>query len=408
MSWIPPSDVQLGIVGKANVGKSTFFAAATLMDVKRGPYPFVTIEPNKGLAHVRFECVCKEFGVKDNPRNSQCIDGWRFVPVEIVDVAGLVPDAWQGRGLGNKFLDEIRRADVLIIVIDAAGSTDSEGRLVKPGTADPAEDLRLVIREFEMWMFQNVKRSWDKVKKQVEVAMKPLIDAVYDVVSGYAIKRKVVEQVLEELSLARKKPSSWSDADLMAFVRELRKRAKPFVVAANKADIPEAEDNIKRLKQEFPDIPIIPTSAEAELALRKAARAGLVKYLPGDKDFEVVDESRLTPQQKRALEYIRENVFRRWGGTGVQEVINTAVFKVLRMICVFPVEDENRLCDRNGNVLPDVIMLPEGSTARDLAYRIHSELGEKFVAAIDVRTRRRLGADTPLKHRDVVKIIARR
>ncbi|RLE54858.1 MAG: redox-regulated ATPase YchF [Thermoprotei archaeon] len=400
--------VQVGVVGKPNVGKTTFFAAATLIDAKIAPYPFTTIEPNRGIGYVRIECVCREFGVRDNPRNSICIDGWRFIPIELIDVAGLVPGAWEGRGLGNRFLDELRRAPVLIHVVDAAGATDEEGRPTKPGTRDPCEDIRFLEKEVDMWIFQNLKREWDRVVRLVEMAGKDILDVLYERFSGYGVSRGVIECVLNELDLARKKPSRWSDNDLLNFVHEVRVRAKPIVIAANKADIPEAEDNIKRMVREFPHLKIVPTSAVAELALRKAAKSGLIKYLPGDPDFEVIDEKRLTSQQAKALEYIRERILKKWGSTGVQQVINEAIFGALGMVAVFPVEDENKLCDKDGNVLPDVLLVPKGTTARELAYRIHTELGENFICAIDVRTKQRLGADTPLENRAVVKIVARR
>jgi len=194
----------------------------------------------------------------------------------------------------------------------------------------------------------------------------------------------------------------------MSFIATLRQHAKPMVIAANKCDIPEAEENIKRLRAAVGDKYVIPTSAEAELALRRAAAAGLINYMPGDKDFEVTDEKKLGKRQAKALEYIRERVLSRWGSTGVQEVINKAFLDILGMMAVFPVEDENNLTDHKGNVLPDAWLVPPGTTPRQLAYMIHTELGEKFIAAIDVRTKRTLPSDAPLYHRAVVKIRTRR
>ncbi len=396
----------VGIVGPPNVGKSTFFAASTLMDVKIAPYPFTTIEPNIGVGYVRVRCVCKEFGVKDNPRNSLCIEGNRFVPVRIIDVAGLVPDAWKGRGLGNRFLDHVRRADVLIMVIDASGSTDSEGRPVKPGTHDPTEDIRFLERELTMWILQMLKRDWSRIAKLVEVARKDLREVLHERLSGLGVTHDDIQVALEESGLFSKRISSWSERDLFAFVHTLRERSKPLIVAANKADLPTAEDNIKELKREYGNrYIIVPTSAEAELALRKAAQAGLVKYLPGDSDFEIMEHSKLTSAQRKALEYIRERVLKKWGSTGVQKAINAAILELLGMVVVFPVEDENKLCDHKGNVLPDALLMPKGSTVRDLAFRIHTELGEKFLCAIDVRTKRRLSAEYKLRHLDVIRIV---
>lgn len=396
---------QAGIVGKPNVGKSTFFAAATLVDVKIAPYPFTTIDANRGVGYVRIKCVCKELGVKDNPRNSICIDGYRFVPIELIDVAGLVPDAWKGRGLGNQFLDELRRADVLIHVIDASGSTDSEGKIVKPGSHNPIQDVKFLEKEIDMWMFNIIKRNWRFIYR---TSSTDIVSVFTEKLSGLGIKASHVEKAIKESDLEGKKLSQWTDDDIFTFTRYLRKFSKPMIIAANKADIPIAEDFIREMKRELKDYIIIPTSAEAELALRKAAKAGLIKYLPGDNDFEIIDDKKLSPKQLKALDYIKENVLKRWGSTGVQEVINKAFLDLLGMIVVFPVEDENKLTDHKGNVLPDALLVPGDTKPRDLAYMIHTELGEKFIGALDVRTKRRLPNDKPLKHRAIIKIYTRR
>lgn len=399
--------VQIGIVGKPNTGKSTFFAAATLQDVKIAPYPFTTIEPNVGIGYVRLECVCKEFGVADNPVGSFCINGWRFAPLELIDVAGLVPDAWQGRGLGNQFLDHLRRADALIHVVDAAGATDSEGRPVEPGSHDPLEDVKFLERELDMWILSMLEKDWRRFAMSVEATGAKLDEELYKRLSGLQISKTAIASAIDAAMLHNKKPTEWTRGDLLSFIREMRERAKPITIAANKADVAAARSNIEKLREALKDrYVVVPTSAEAELALRKAAAAGLIKYLPGDRDFEVV--GKLTPRQEAALEYIRKNVLKVWGSTGVQEVLNITVFKVLEYVAVFPVADEQKLTDTEGRVLPEVYLMRKGSTAKDLAYAIHTELGDRFIAAIDVRTKRRLGADTPLQHRSVVKVVAGR
>jgi len=398
-----------GIVGPPNVGKSTFFAAATLVDVKIASYPFTTIEPNVGVGYVKIECVCKEFNVKDNPRNSVCIEGYRFVPVTLIDVAGLVPGAWKGRGLGNQFLDHVRRASVLLLVVDASGGTDAEGRKVKPGTHDPREDVKFLEKELDMWIYQMLKNDWDKVVRLVEVAKRDVREVLFNRLSGLGIKVEDIAEALRESDLEVKRIGQWTDEDITNFIRNLRGIAKPEIIVANKADLPQAEDNISLLKDEYePQYKVIPTSAEAELALRKAAKAKLIKYIPGEKEFEIINRDKLNERQRRALEYIKENVLERWGSTGVQDAINVAFLEVLGMVVVFPVEDENKLTDHKGNVLPDAFLMPRGSKVIDLARKIHSELAERFVTAIDVRTKRRLGGEYILRNRDVIKIIAGR
>jgi len=400
---------QLGLVGKPNTGKTTFFSASTLVDAKIAPYPFTTIDANRGEGYIRIKCVCKELGVKDNPRNSICIDGNRFVPIEIIDVAGLVPDAWRGRGLGNKFLDELRRAHVLVHVVDASGSTDLEGRLVKPGAHDPLEDVKFLEREIDMWIYQIVKKDWDRMARSVEAGRGNLSLVLAERLSGLGVLERHVLAALEESGLSGKRPSSWSDEDLYRFISSLRKKSKPMLIAANKADKDEALENIKRLKEELRGkYHIIPTCAEAELALRKAALKGVVKYLPGDSSFEIVNEKGLSAGQLKALEYIEEKVLKRWGSTGVQEVLNKAFLDVLGMMVIFPVGDEQRLSDHEGRVLPDAFLVPGGTTARELAYLIHTEIGDKFMYAIDVKAKRKVAGDHVLRHRDVIKIVTKR
>src|SRR3990170_6851112 len=179
----------LGVIGKPNTGKSTFFSAATLATVEIANYPFTTIKPNRGVGYVRTPCVHEEFGVNDNPRNSLCNNGVRLIPVELIDVAGLVPGAWEGRGLGNQFLDEIRRADALIHVVDASGGTDCEGRICKLGEHDPLEDVQFLEHEITMWIASILKKDWPKLARTAEAESKDLYGMLEERLSGLAIKR---------------------------------------------------------------------------------------------------------------------------------------------------------------------------------------------------------------------------
>jgi ribosome-binding ATPase YchF (GTP1/OBG family) len=395
--------LQIGIVGKPNAGKSTFFAAATMRDVRISPTPFTTIEPNVGIGHARVDgCPCSSLAC--SPRSYVVVGGVCFAPVELIDVAGLIPGAWQGRGLGNQFLDHIRRAPALIHVVDASGSTDEEGRLVRPGTHDPVVDVIFLEREIDMWIVSILRRDWSKTVKLVEYSKRDVADALSERLAGLGVRRAHVEAALNEAGLAKRPLSVWTDDDFYKFSSLVRTYSRPIVIAANKIDVPEAEDGYRRLRQAFPGRIIVPTSAEAELALRRAAARGLVKYRPGDLSFELVGSP--TPQQKAALERIAE-LLRRWGGTGVVQTINVAVFDALNYVAVYPVEDEKRLSDRQGSVLPDLLLVPSSFTARDVAYAIHTELGERFVGAIDARTGRRLAAGDRVYQGLVIKILAR-
>ncbi len=394
----------VGIVGKPNVGKSTFFSAATLATVEIASYPFTTIKPNKGIGYFRTNCVCREFNVKDNPINSVCIDGVRLIPVELIDCAGLVPDAWRGRGLGNQFLDEIRKADALIHVVDASGSTDIEGRPIKPGAHDPLEDVKFLERELTMWLAQIIKRDWPRMARTVEAGASDLYTLLENRLSGLAIKRWHIAEALKIADLNADKPTRWSEDDFLKFVDALREVSKPMLIAANKMDLPYAEENFERLKET--GYLVIPCCAEAELALRRAAEKGLIKYVPGDPDFEIIDSLKITERQRRAMRIIREKILQRFGSTGVQEAINAAFRKLLNMIVVYPVEDPEKLTDHYGRILPEARLVPNTTTARELAYMIHTELGETFIYAIDARTKKRLGENYVLKNNDVISIVS--
>jgi len=391
----------IGLLGKTNVGKSTFFNAATQLNVPVASHPFTTINPNVGIGYARVKCVCTEFKVKDNPVHSVCIEGNRFIPVKLVDVAGLVPGAHEGRGLGNKFLDDARQSDALIHVVDVSGSTDSEGRTCTAGTQDPLYDVEFVEKEFDLWLTSIISREWDKIVREAEHQGQKLEQLLANRLSGLAISENYVLDVLNKFKA--KKPSTWNKEDLFEFCRILRMKSKPIIIAANKADIPPADQNVEKMKKTGRIV--IPCASEAELLLRRAASKGLIDYLAGDGSFKVKENVNLTAEQKKALELVKA-LMSKMGSTGVQQVINAACFELLKQIVVYPVEDENKLADKKGNVLPDAYMLKIGSTAKDLAAAIHSDLAKGFLHAVDARSKQRLGADHKLKDGDVIKIIS--
>jgi hypothetical protein len=392
--------MQVGLLGKANVGKSTFFSAATEAAVAIGNYPFTTIEPNIGVTYVRTRCACKNFGIKhDNPL---CIDGVRLVPVKLIDVAGLVPGAHEGKGLGNKFLDDARQAEVLIHIVDIAGATDIQGQPVPPGTHNPLEDIEFVENEFDQWFKQILQREWQKLVREISQKTATLADGITKRFSGLGVKEFVVSEILKESGLVTKKPSEWTDSDLLLFVTKLRKKIKPVLIAANKADLCKDLSIVDVIKK---NNHVVVCSAESELLLRKAAKAGLIKYLPGDSTFEILNQSGLSQQQKQALDLVKV-VLSKIQTTGIQQALNHAVFDLLKLITVYPVEDETRMSNKDGVVLPDARLLPTGSTAKDLATTIHADLAKGFLHAVDVKTKQRIGADHELLDGDVIKIVS--
>ena len=394
----------VGLVGKANVGKSTFFAAATLKPVEIANFPFTTIKANRGVAYIRTTCVCREFQVKDEPNNSACVDGKRLVPVDLIDTPGLIRGAHEGKGLGNQFLDEVRRADALIVVCDAAGSTDEGGQPVAPGTHDPIDDVKLFEEEFDLWLYGIVIKDWERLARTAEMKHEEIWRHIDEKLSGLGITRGNIQTACDRVKLNPFKAAHWNHKDLHEFSTELRKVSKPLIVAANKADKEFATENIEKIKAA--GYMVVPTCAEAELALRRAADAGFIKYTPGDNDFTILQSEKLSLIQIKALESIREKVFKRWGSTGLQNAINEAFYGLLDMITIYPVEDAEKLTDSKGRVLPDCFLIPKGTTAKQFAKYVHTDLAQSFLFAVDARTKRRLGEAQVLKDRDVIQIVA--
>jgi ribosome-binding ATPase YchF (GTP1/OBG family) len=391
--------LQIGLLGKANVGKSTFFSAATETPVPIGNFPFTTIQPNVGVAYVKSDCACKHFEIKH--QNPLCVNGTRFIPIKLIDVAGLVPGAHEGKGLGNQFLDDARQAEVLIHVVDIAGTTDIQGQPVPIGTHDPIEDVNFVENEFDQWFTDILRREWDKLTREIEQKRAKLTDGIAKRFTGLGIKDYQIQDVLHKLELSSKNPKEWNDSDIQTFVKELRKNTKPFIIAANKADLCKDLDIIKKI----PDTIVVPCSAETELLLRKASKSGMIHYESGDEKFSIVENKEILPQQQKALDLVN-NVFTKIHSTGIQKILNLAVFDLLKLIVVFPVEDETKLTNKNGDVLPDAKLLPHDSTAKDLAGLIHADIAKGFLHAIDCKTKQRIGGDHKLKHGDVIKIVS--
>jgi ribosome-binding ATPase YchF (GTP1/OBG family) len=394
----------IGIVGKPNVGKSTFFKAATLADILIANYPFATIKPNHGVAYVKVDCIDKEFNTQCMPRTGFCLNHIRFVPVDLMDVAGLVPGASEGKGLGNQFLDDLRQADCFIQVVDASGGTTIEGKTVKAGTHDPCEDILFLEKELDLWYLGILKKVWRVFTKTLASTKEPgsFEKAVSKQFSGLKIDEDLVKRAVLKSKLDPSKADKWNDDELFSFVNVLRKQSKPMIIAANKCDYPESEENIKKMKEKFPDYIIIPCSGDSELALRQASKAGMIEYIPGEKDFKLKKE--LNPKQIEALDNIKKNVLQKYEfGTGVQQVLDKAVFELLKYLAIFPA-GVNKLADSKGNILPDCYLLPEGSSALDFAFSLHTDIGKNFVKAIDARTGRAVGKDYKLKHRDALEI----
>ncbi|CAI48925.1 GTP-binding protein [Natronomonas pharaonis DSM 2160] len=389
--------LSVALAGKPNAGKSTFYTAATMADADTGNYPFTTIDPNRGVTHVRTRCPCLD--LESRCGNDTCHGGKRYVPVELLDVAGLVPGAHEGKGLGNQFLDELTNADVILHVVDASGGTDAEGEPVEAGSYDPLEDVEFIETEMDLWLADIVERNWETIERQARSPEFDFEAALTELLTGVGASEYDVMAVLRELEYETD-PGAWSDADREELARLLRERTKPIVVVANKADI-APEENIERLREAAERV--IPCTAEGELALRRGVEAGVVDYDPGDEAFEIAAE--VSEAQRQGLESVR-SVIDQWGGTGVQEALDEAVYGLLDQITVYPVQNETRWTDGQGDVLPDAFLLPSGATPKDLAFAVHSDIGEGYLHAVDAREERRIGEGHELAEGDVIKIVS--
>ena len=392
----------IGLIGKPNCGKSTFFKAATLAEVLIANYPFATIKPNHGVAYVKIDCIDTEFKTQCQPRTGFCINHKRFVPIDLMDVAGLVQGASEGKGLGNQFLDDLRQADAFIQIIDLSGETNAEG---KPASNYyPGEDIKMIERELDLWYSNILKKVWKTFSRQLEMEHSNFVQSIAKQFSGLKVDEEMVKKIILKTKLNSEKPTSWTDEQVFLFASELRKLSKPMIIAGNKSDTPKAKENLEKIKAEF-SYPIIACSSDSELALREAAKAKLIEYIPGEKEFKII--KKMTEKQEQALELIKKKVLQVYEeATGVQQILNYVVFDFLKYLPIFPASP-HKLQDSEGRIIPDCYLMPPDSTALDFAFKLHTDIGKAFVKAIDAKTGKAVGKDYKLKFRDALEIAIR-
>ena len=399
----------IGIIGKPSAGKSTFLNAACMTHAKVSELPFTTIDPNKGIAYVKTNCMCKKLNLKDNPKNSICIEGNRFIPVNLLDVAGLVPDAHKGKGLGNKFLNDLSKADILIHILDISGELDKTGKRINLGENDPYEDIIFLEKEINLWFKEIIERNdWMKFLKSYSREKTKFIESLYKRLSGIRVKKKHIILAIKNSGLENKDPINWTDDDLYDFSKIVRESSKPILIVANKIDKENGLENLVRLKEKYNN-PIIPCSALAEYILRKYHEDKIIKYIPGLNNFKILNHKKLKPKELETLEKIKGKILGELSETGVQNTLNHAIFKIANQICIFPVSDINTFTDHDDNVLPDVFLVEKGTTLKDFVQEnIHTDLAEHFMFGIDALTKKRLGENYELKHNDIIKIVSSR
>jgi ribosome-binding ATPase YchF (GTP1/OBG family) len=397
--------IKIGLIGKTNTGKTTFFNAATLSSEEISSYPFTTKKPISGISHAITLCVHPEFKVEDNPNNSKCVDGWRYIPIELIDLPGLIKDAWKGKGLGNQFLSIAAQSDALLHVVDASGGIDSAGQISEVGTGDPISDFADIEEELIMWYLKILEGNREKVSKAISGGA-DTIDAITDLYRGIGVKTSHVKDALQLIELSEKKFDDYDMHDSKKLASTLRRISKPTLIVANKIDVEGADKNFDRLRERYNDTIVIPASGDSELSLRRAEQKGLIKYSPGSEQFDIVKSDELNQKQKDALDFIKKGIMGEFMRTGVQFAINIAVFKLLKMNSIYPVTNDKNLTDKKGRVLPDLILLKDGATVNDLAREIHTDLTKGLLYAKDLRYNLRLPTDYQLRDRDVISLIS--
>jgi hypothetical protein len=397
--------IKLGLIGKTNTGKTTFFNSATLSSGEISSYPFTTTSPIYGVGHAISLCVHSEFKIQDNPRNSKCVDGWRYIPIELIDLPGLIKDAWKGKGLGNQFLSIAAQSDALLHVVDASGGIDSTGKITETGNGDPLSDFADIEEELILWYQKIIEGNRDKISKLIRTGS-GIVDAITDLYRGVGVTKNNVKKTLLETELEEKDFENFDMVDTKKFASYLRKISKPTLIVANKIDVEGADKNFARLRERYNDTIVIPVSGDSEFSLRRAEQKGLIKYSPGSEEFKILKPNELNEKQNNALNFIKKGIMGEYMRTGVQFAINVAVFKLLKMNSVYPVADEKNLADKKGRILPDLVLLKDGSTINDLAKEIHTDLAKGLLYGKDLRYNLRLPIDYQLRDRDVVSLVS--
>ena len=368
--------IKLGLIGKTNTGKTTFFNSATLSSEEISSYPFTTKSPVSGIAHAITLCVHPEFKIQDNPNNSKCLDGWRYIPIELIDLPGLIKDAWKGKGLGNQFLSIAAQSDALLHVVDASGGIDSTGKITEVGTGDPISDFADIEEELNMWYQKILEGNREKISKLIRTGT-DISDAITDLYRGIGVNKNHIKETLLATCLDDKNFDDIDMIDTKKFASHLRKISKPTLIVANKIDVEGADKNFARLRERYNDSIVIPVSGDSEFSLRRAEQKGLIKYSPGSEQFEIIKSEDLNEKQVNALNFIKKGIMGEYMRTGVQFAINVAVFKLLKMNSIY-----------------------------DMAKEIHTDLTKGLLYGKDLRYNLRLPVDYQLRDRDVVSLVS--
>ncbi|ETV95289.1 hypothetical protein H310_11190 [Aphanomyces invadans] len=402
-------ELVIGCVGKPSAGKSTFFNAVTDGKAKVGNFPFTTIEPNEGITYYTTECPCKSRGKSGlcKPRYGQCVGGTRHIPVKLLDVAGLIPGASEGAGLGNKFLDDLRHAHVLMHIIDVSGTTNEKGETTIG--YNPLNDADWLTTEIHNWVFNNLWKRWGSIARRHSATQSTLRATFQGQLSGYGASVATILAMLNSMGDAVKEPcvlTTWGEAEVHALVDAFLTQRFPTILVLNKADIGNDTDkNIERIVDKYGGDRCFVASAASEVFLRNMHTKRHIMYEPGDMVYTTSDDDAsllpLLPKMSARLDQVSDMVLFRYGSTGVRAAINAAV-ALSNMVVVYPVKSLKNLTTVEGDVFGHAILVRAGTTVREVAYVLSPVVGANYLYA-EGEDGRRLSEDDAVSMNLIVK-----
>lgn len=387
-----PRDPLIGLVGKPSSGKSTTLNSLTDASSKVGNFPFTTIDPQRAIGYLQIDCACQRYNLteKCRPNYGSCQNGKRSVPIELLDVAGLVPGAHQGRGLGNKFLDDLRHADALIHVVDVSGTTDAEGKATRG--YDPSQDIEWLRGEIVRWVQGNLMEKWGSIKRRHVAIKATATETLQGQFSGYGSNSALVTRCLDRLGL-REPLENWSDETIEKVVNAFVDEKFPTVFALNKIDHPDADKNISKIAKIQDPQRIVLCSAISEVFLRKLAKQGYVKYVEGSEfadsredliemgDPEGGGLREMDEKLKKRVENLKDMVLYRFGSTGVVQCLSRAA-ELMGLVPVFPVRNIHTFASGTGGlsaVFRDCVLVKKNSTVGEVARKVMGDVPISYI-----------------------------
>ncbi|KAL4934153.1 Ygr210 GTPase family protein [Aspergillus undulatus] len=388
-----PRDPLVGLVGKPSSGKSTTLNSLTDASSKVGNFPFTTIDPQRAIGYLQIDCACQRYGVTDKckPNYGGCTDGKRSVPIELLDVAGLVPGAHQGRGLGNKFLDDLRQADALIHVVDVSGTTDAEGKATRG--YDPSQDIEWLRSEIVRWVLGNLMQKWGSIKRRHTAIKATAVETLQNQFSGYGSTPQTVARCLDRLNM--KEPlEEWSDETVEEVVKAFIDEKFPTVFALNKIDHPDADKNISKIAKMQDPQSIVLCSAISEVFLRRLAKQNYIKYTEGSEFVDTREDliadgdpdggglREMDEKLKTRVENLKDMVLYRFGSTGVVQCLSRAA-EILGLVPVFPVRNLHTFSSGAGTAaFRDCVLVKKNSTVGDVARKVMGDVPISYIEGV--------------------------